>query len=62
MIFAGADFARLAMHTGLIDEYWLLTIPVLFEGVARQFGDARLDGAEADRTPEDGHGSGPDPV
>lgn len=37
VIFAGAKFAQTAMRAGVIDEYWLLTIPMLFGGGARLF-------------------------
>lgn len=39
VIFAGANFAQSAEATGLIDEYALLTIPELFGGGSRLFGD-----------------------
>jgi len=37
VIFAGAKFAQTAMRAGVIDEYWLLTIPMLFGGGSRLF-------------------------
>lgn len=42
VIFAGAKFAQTALRAGVIDEYWLLTIPMLFGGGSRLF-----DGASA---------------
>jgi dihydrofolate reductase len=37
VIFAGARFAQSAIRLGLVDEYWLLTVPQLFGGGARLF-------------------------
>ncbi len=37
VIFAGAKFASTAIREGLVDEYWLLTIPELFGGGSRLF-------------------------
>ncbi len=40
VIFAGAKFAQTAMRAGVIDEYWLLTVPMLFGGGSRLFDGA----------------------
>lgn len=45
VVFAGAVLAQAAVRTGLVDEYWLLTIPQLFGGGARLFAD---DGIRTD--------------
>ncbi len=37
VIFAGARFAQTAIRADLIDEYWLLTLPMLFGGGLRLF-------------------------
>jgi dihydrofolate reductase len=37
VIFAGARFAQTAMRAQVIDEYWLLTVPMLFGGGLRLF-------------------------
>jgi hypothetical protein len=37
VIFAGAKFASTAIREGLVDEYSLLTIPMLFGGGSRLF-------------------------
>ncbi|KKB13259.1 hypothetical protein VE25_02970 [Devosia geojensis] len=35
VIFAGAKFAQTALRAGVVDEIWLLTIPMLFGGGTR---------------------------
>jgi riboflavin biosynthesis pyrimidine reductase len=45
VIFAGARFAQSAIRLGLIDEYWLLTVPRLFGGGARLFESHALSAA-----------------
>jgi dihydrofolate reductase len=37
VIFAGAKFAGTVIRERLVDEYWLLTIPMLFGGGSRLF-------------------------
>lgn len=37
VIFAGARFAQTALREDLVDDYWLLTIPMLFGGGLRLF-------------------------
>lgn len=39
VIFAGANLSRSVIRSGLVDEYWLLTLPRIFGGGARLFGD-----------------------
>lgn len=37
VVFAGAKFAQTAIRAGVVDEYWLLTLPMLFGGGSRLF-------------------------
>jgi Dihydrofolate reductase len=37
VIFAGAKFAQTALRAGVVDEIWLLTVPMLFGGGTRLF-------------------------
>lgn len=39
VVFAGADFAQSVVRTGMVDEYWLLTMPMLFGAGSRLFAD-----------------------
>jgi dihydrofolate reductase len=45
VIFGGAAFAQSVGRTGLIDEYAILTIPTLFGGGSRLFGDSGVQRA-----------------
>lgn len=42
VIYGGADFAQAAERTDLIDEYTILTIPTIFGGGSRLFGDSGI--------------------
>lgn len=37
VIFAGTKFAQTVIRAGVVDEYWLLTVPMLFGGGSRLF-------------------------
>jgi len=39
VVFAGANFGRSVIRSGLVDEYWILTIPKIFGGGSRLFGE-----------------------